>query len=219
MSKSEVSRLLALIIVFCILFTLDTISSSVIATYLSKIFKPLVDLSIKSRIAATKITEGIKIAYGRNIFEHVQLDGVLSLTKANVLGVRDNYLIVAAPSKPGDVAIDPESKKIVGITKESNGQISWVESIFSPNIPIPVLVRSKEVSLDGELIEGSKLRIYEEIDVTGFEVLVSDAFTCGTALKNLGYGYIGTVEGARGRYFLVDNFFTIPDSVLFLPGY
>ncbi|AEH51787.1 hypothetical protein [Pseudothermotoga thermarum] len=219
MSKDDVSRLLALIMVFSMLFVLDIITSNGVANFVWQIFRPLVSPVEKSRILAFKIAEGIKTALGKDLYETIQLQDHFSFTSAVVLGVRDWYIVVAAPSKPGDIAVDPASKKIVGITERCVGHISWVKSIFSPDLSIPVVVQSDQVILDGELVSGNRLRIYEEINVTGFEVFVSDVFTCGTVLKSLGYDFIGVVLGQKGKLFLVDNKFFVPNSVIFLPGY
>ncbi len=219
MSRNEIGRLLALIVVFSTILALDAIFSGMIAAHLDRIFKPFLSLSLKSRVFFTQVVSGIKLAMGRNVFDSISIGEEFTASGGIVLGIRDEYIIVAAPSKPGDVAVDPKSKRIVGISRQSHGKISWVESVFSPNISIPVVVRSNEVSVDGELLCGNRLRTYEDIDVTGFEVYISDAFTCGTILRNLGYGFIGTVVGIEGRYYLLDNVFTTPDSVLFLPCY
>lgn len=219
MPIKKVNQVVALFFIFILIFVLDVLSFHRMSSVLCSFFHPLTVVPFKSRVLAMRILEGIKISLARNNSETIQPQAQSPEQGLAVLGLREQYIVVAGESKPGDIAVDPVNKCLVGIVRKSDKQISWVESIFSPLVVVQVTVESSTLKVDGELFFGNRLRIYENIDVTGFEVKVSDVFTCGTLLRSLGFEKLGMVIDKDGPYYVVDNHFIVPNRLEIFPGY
>ncbi|HEY8542073.1 MAG TPA: hypothetical protein VIL29_06795 [Pseudothermotoga sp.] len=215
----KVNQVVALFFIFILIFVLDILSLHRISFALQSFFHPLTVLPLKSRIFALHILEGIKISLNQKDGTVMERQIQSPSEGSPVLGLREQYIIIAGDSKPGDIAVDPDRKCLVGIVRSSDKQISWVESIFSPQMAIQVTVESSTVKTDGELFFGNRLRIYENIEIMGFEVKISDVFPCGTLLKNLGFGKLGTVIDRDGPYYVIDNQFNVPSRLVIFPGY
>jgi len=219
MPVRQVNQLVAFLFLFALIFILDLVSSQFIGSILYRFLHPLSIIPFKSRIFAMHVVEGIKISLNQNVSERSHQPLQLPLGDLVVLGLRGEYIVAFGESKPGDVAIDPDKRRLVGIVRNSDSQVSWVESIFSSQMIVQVTLESSGTKTDGELFSGNRIRVYENIDVIGFEVEISDTFPCGTLLKNLGYAKIGRVIDREGIYYIVDNNFTVPSRLLIFPGY
>ncbi|MFN4190060.1 MAG: hypothetical protein ACK4E2_03575 [Pseudothermotoga sp.] len=219
MPVKKVNQVIALFFIFILIFVFDVLSSHRIGSTLNSLFHSLTVLPFKIRVFTLHILEGIRISLNQdnNLPMEQQIQSVLE--GFPVLGLREQYIIVAGESKPGDIAVDPDRKCLIGIVKSSDKQISWIESIFSPQVVVQVTAESSAIKIDGELFSGNRLRVYENVDVTGFEVIVSDVFPCGVLLKNLGFGRLGKVIDRDGLYYVVDNHFNVPSRLVIFPGY
>ncbi|MEJ5228929.1 MAG: hypothetical protein WHT65_02915 [Pseudothermotoga sp.] len=219
MPVRQVNQMVALLFVFALVFVIDVVSSQFIGTSLHNLLHPLSVIPLKSRVFAMHVIEGIKISLNQNSSERSHQPLQLPLGDLVVLGLRGEYIVAAGESKPGDVAVDPENRRLIGIVRNSDNHVTWIESIFSSQVIVQVTLESSTTKTDGELFSGNKIRVYENIDVTGFDVEVSDIFPCGTLLKSLGYAKIGRVIDREGIYYVVDNNFTVPSRLLIFPGY
>lgn len=215
----KVNQVVALFFIFILIFVIDALSLHRVGFVLNSLFHPLTVLPFKSRIFALHILEGIKISLNQDNNASTEQQIQPSSEGFPVLGLREQYIIIAGESKPGDIALDPDNKCLVGIVKNSDKQISWVESIFSPQVIVQVTAESSTMRVDGELFFGNRLRVYENIDVMGFEVMISDIFPCGTILKNLGFGRLGKIIDRDGSYYVVENYFNVPSRLVIFPGY
>jgi len=219
MHSRQISRLIALMFIFSLIFAIDILLSGNISAAVYSFSNLLTVGFKKSRVFSIRVIEGVELSLKKESSQRVEISSHLFAEYTPVLGVRGYYILAAADAEEGDVAVDPDSKRLVGVVKSSNAEISWVESIFSPNMTIQVTLTSTDTEIDGELFAGNRVRIYESIDVTGFDVRVSDVFTCGTLLNNLNFGYIGTIAGREGIYYIVDSKFTAPSRLVIFPGY
>ncbi|HOJ88204.1 MAG TPA: hypothetical protein PLP64_03005 [Pseudothermotoga sp.] len=219
MALRKVNQIIAFLFIFTLIFVLDVLSFHRVSSVLYSFFHPMTVLPFKSRVLALHILEGIKISLNQNNVETNNQQMQSSSEGFPVLGLREQYIVMAGESKPGDIAVDPDNKSLVGVVRSSDRQVSWIESVFSPNVIVQVTVESSTLKIDGELFFGNRLRIYENADVIGFEVKISDVFTCGTLLRNMGFEKLGKVVDRDGPYYVVDNNFNVPSRLVIFPGY
>lgn len=220
MSPRQVNLFIAYLVIFSLIFTLNAVFQARPAKFLFRFVRATVYPADMMRRFLHNLGQAIAMVYhSGEKRDTVKIDDVVFEQSQVVLGYRQNYLIATGQAKVGDIAIDPENNRFVGVVKQVNNHLCWIEKWDSPSFSMPVRVETDRVSLEGELIDGTKLRIYEDIDVTGFFVKISESFTNGALLRKMGCDLLGTVVGRQGEFFLVKIDPVRPSRLVYLPGY
>lgn len=220
MSSRQVNLFIAYLVIFSLIFTLNAAFQAKPAKFLFRFVRPIVYPADMMRRSLHNFGQAIAMVYhGSEKRDTVKIGDVIFEQSQVVLGYRQNYLIATGQAKVGDIAIDPENNRFVGVVKQVNDHLCWIEKWDSSSFSMPVRVETDRVSLEGELIDGTKLRIYEDIDVTGFSVKISEHFTNGALLRKMGCDFLGTVVGRQGEFFLVKIDPVRPTRLVYLPGY
>lgn len=130
MHSRQISRLIALMFIFSLIFAIDILLSGNISAAVYSFSNLLTVGFKKSRVFSIRVIEGVELSLKKESSQRVEISSHLFAEYTPVLGVRGYYILAAADAEEGDVAVDPDSKRLVGVVKSSNAGISWVESIF-----------------------------------------------------------------------------------------
>lgn len=220
MSTRQINFFIAYLLIFTTIFALNAVLLSKPAKFLFRFVHVIVYPTAELRHTLHKLNEAIAL-----MFQGVEREGSIKIGDVTfeqsnvVLSFRQNYLVATGQAKVGDISIDPENKKFVGIVRHTSDHVCWVEPWNSPEFSMQVTVESSLVSLEGELTGGTKLYVYEDIDVTGFTVRISESFTNGKLLRDMGCDVLGVVVGRQGDSFIVKTAFVRPNRLCYLPGY
>lgn len=221
MSTRQVNLFIAYVLIFSTIFALNAVFRAKPAKMLFPFVHTISYPADVLRNTLRKLADAISLVFNESQRqqEAITIDGVIFQQANVVLGSRQNYLIATGQAKIGDVAIDALNKCFVGIVRYISDHTCWIEPWYSPNFSMQVSVESTDLTLEGELSGGTRLRIYENIDVTGFTVRVSENFTNGRLLREMGCDVLGTVVGRQGEFFLVKIESVRPTRLCYLPGY
>jgi len=214
----DVYRLVALCIFFLIVVLANAFFSNIVADHTSRAFEWLTDMSFSVRLITVKIASGIKSSFSKEISKPVYIDGNIFGEYSPVLGTRKSYILTIGNAGKGSVALDPDTKSVVGIVEKNTTGVCWIRPIHDSGFVMRVFVKKGDLVVEGELFGGERLRIYETVDVMGGEVYVSDDFPYGTLIRNIGYGKIGEIIGVESSYYLLRGTFKIPSHVILLPN-
>ncbi|MGB9789131.1 MAG: hypothetical protein ACPLTP_00680 [Thermotoga caldifontis] len=220
MSTRQLNFFIAYLFIFATIFALNAVFLSKPAKFLFRFVHSIVYPANVLRHTLHKLNEAVALVLQGVERENVIRIGDVIFEQSNVvLGFRQNYLIATGQAKAGDIAIDPENKRFVGIVRHTSDHVCWVELWNSPEFSMQVTVESSQVSLEGELTGGTRLYVYEDIDVTGFTVRISESFSNGKLLRDMGCDVLGEVVGRQGDSFVVKTAFVRPNRLCYLPGY
>ncbi|MEN3008404.1 hypothetical protein [Pseudothermotoga sp.] len=220
MSSRQANLFVAYFVIFSLIFTLNVAFHGKPAKILFYLVRPIVYPADVTRHFLHNLSQAISTIYhGDKPVDTVRINDIIFEQSQVVLGYRQYYLVATGQAKVGDIAIDPENKRFVGVVRQVNAHLCWIERWDSPTFSMPVKVEANQISLEGELLGGTRLRIYEEIDVTGFVVKISEHFTNGTLLRKMECDLLGTVVGRHGEFFLVKIDPVRPSHLVYLSGY
>ncbi|AJC74709.1 hypothetical protein AJ81_04235 [Pseudothermotoga hypogea DSM 11164 = NBRC 106472] len=220
MSNRQVNLFIAYMLIFTTIFALNAVFQAKPARFLFRFVHIAVYPANALRYTLHKLKEAIVLVF--NVAEQqtvVKINDVTFEQSNTVLGLRQNYLIATGRAKAGDIAIDAMNNRFVGIVRYVSDHVCWIEPWDSALFSMQVSVESSQVTIEGEISGGTRLKIYEDVDVTGFTVRVSENFTNGKLLREMNCDKLGTVVGRQGDFFLVKIDPVRPTRLCYLPGY
>jgi hypothetical protein len=220
MTTRQVNLFIAYLLIFSAIFALNAIFQAKPTRLLFRFVQSVVYPANVLRHTLYKLSEAIVLVFNASEQQALVKIGDVTFEQSNtVLGWRGNYLIATGQARVDDVAIDATNNRFVGIVRYVSDHVCWIEPWDSALFSMQVSVESTQVTIEGELLGGTRLKIYENIDVTGFTVRVSENFTNGNLLREMNCDRLGTVVGRQGDLFLVKIDPVRPTRLCYLPGY
>ena len=125
-----------------------------------------------------------------------------------VLRISRGKLVLMGEGEVGDWIVGKDG--VLGRVSAKSGKLILVDTPFSEDFSVQVLLEKDGVRYQGRLIGGSPplVDVSEEASLLSFDVFLSETEDFGLVLNRMGRGYMGKIVGRKGNLWILGR---LPD--------